>query len=92
MDEENNLIDTHIQEIKEPTPNAETARQIGAIGTSSDPITAINAWIKTSYDRRDRDQVMYIIEQSHLFMLNGLSLNSLVKYTSACSNIYKVNA
>ena len=75
MDEANKLIDTHIEEIKEPiTPNAKTAQEIEGIGTSSDPITEINDWIKYSYNRNAKQQVMYIIKQSHLFMLNGLSL------------------
>ena len=69
MDEANNIIDTYLKELKEPlTPNAET---VDAIGTCSDPIKAINRWIKNpngnSYDRKDWDQVMYIMKQLHLF-------------------------
>ena len=59
MDEANNLIDSHIEKLREPImPNAKTVKTIGGIGTSSNPITAINDWIKNKYDRNDVDQVM----------------------------------
>ena len=63
FDKGSNFIDEHIQLRKIPlTPNAKTHN---AIGTNSDPIAAINTWIKTSYDRRDgtNHQVIYIIKQ-----------------------------
>ena len=59
MDKANNLIDSRIQKPM-PTPNAKTVQEIDGIGTSSNPMTAINEWIKNTYNRGDDqdDQVM----------------------------------
>ena len=57
MDETNKLIDSHTEKLG--TPNAETVKEIGGIGTSSNPMNAINEWIKNTYNRGyGDDQVM----------------------------------
>ena len=56
--EVSNEIDKIIKQHQSSHPIQPNAKTRSVIDESSEPIKAVNSWIKKSYDRNDNDQVM----------------------------------